>query len=107
MSKPTVKPPNSPKKRDDVLSKVQDMLHQTLEKALQDLAILDKERAEAMAPPPKLAGCLQGLEKRLQAAQATAVETELALADGEKVLRDYMSRAEMLRQKLAGWATRA
>lgn len=91
-----------------VLSKVQNMLHDALEKIIQSLARLDKETAESTAgPSSRPQQHLQGLERRLQAAQAVAGRDDVTFAEGEKAIRAYMSGAEALRHRLAQWAGRA
>ena len=104
MSAPTIKPSTSIKKWDQVLNKVRGMLDRTLATAdarLQELEDL------AVPQPSRLARHLQGLDARLHAAQQLAEETDQALADREKMLRDYLSNIENLRRKLADWASQA
>ena len=100
----TQSPPSS-KKWDQVLSKVQGMLKETLATADRRLDELDK-MAKSADSQAKLARHLQGLEDRMNAAAMLVNETDHTLADGEKAVRDYLKGAEGLRQRLADWATR-
>ena len=81
------------------------MLKETLATAERRLGELDK-MAKGADPQAILTRTLKGLENRLSAATTLVNETDHALADGEKAVRDYLQGAEGLRQRLADWAAK-
>ncbi len=95
----------SSKKWDQVLSRVQGMLKETLATADRRLEELDK-MAKSADTQANLTRHLQGLEDRLSAAGLLVAETDRSLAEGEQAVRDYLKGAEGLRQRLADWAAR-
>jgi hypothetical protein len=108
MSLSTARSTNSTKSHNDVVNRVQGMLQESLDKAIENLQTLDNERTEVGAgPQPKLVRYQQGLDKHLQTVQALAAATDLALAGGSKGVREYLKRAESMRERLAQWAGRA
>ena len=92
----------APRKWDQVLTKVRGMLDATLAKVNGRIEELDN-LANAKAND-RLARHLEGLDQRLLRASTVVEQTDAALADGEKTVRDYMSSVEGLRKKLVEWA---
>ncbi len=101
MPSETAKSAVAPKKWDQVLTKVRGMLDQTLARA--DARIEELDQSTNTKPNDRLARHLEGLEQRLQRAGVVVEQTDQALSNGEKTVREYMSSVDSLRQKLMDW----
>jgi hypothetical protein len=105
--------PVLPEKWAKVLNRVEHMLEETLVAASGRMLALDDlfdagEVAHARTTElARITEFLDGLDRRLEAASVAAAQTDLILAGGEKLLRDYLARGEELQQSLATWNDRA
>jgi hypothetical protein len=110
MSVSSAKTPALPEKWAKVLGKVEKMLEETVDSAtrrqetLQGLLGNDEESHRRSQEIFQMRDSFQGLDKLLQTAGVVTTEVDLALAGGEKMVRDYLADSEALRQRLATWA---
>jgi predicted nucleic acid-binding Zn-ribbon protein len=104
MSSGTAKPA-TPKRWDDVFTRVRVMLDETLAKA--DGRLEELDNLLSAKQNDRLARQLEGLEQRRQRANGVVEHNDQVLANGENSIREYLGTISSLRQKLVGWASRA
>lgn len=105
--------PQLPEKWAKVLARVENMLDETLISACARIENIETMIEAGLASAQRshdvfaVRAKFQGLEDRLRQAEIAAAATDLELAGGERMVRDYLAHAEDLRQKLADWTSRA